>query len=68
MTPLETMSRDAVYQDRFFRTRAEAGIQHLDFEKSPPPFKNYDREIGGFLAGFIPLMWWLLLVATGAWK
>jgi hypothetical protein len=66
--PLATLSKDADWGLRFYRTRAEAGIAHFEFEKSPAPLQNYDREIGGFLAGFIPLAWYFLLIALGVAK
>lgn len=66
MTPaMDTISRDAVFQSRFYRTRQEAGIAHFELERMEPPLKNYDKEIGGFLAGFIPFAWYMLMVALG---
>jgi hypothetical protein len=68
--PLVTMSADALweYHDRIMpRTQREAGIEHLEWERTEAPIKDYEKQIGGALFGFIVGAWCFFLVAAGYW-
>lgn len=72
MTPtLPTMSRDADWGFRIARTRQEAGIAHLELEKSKPPIKHLSIPLSvifEFNLGFWLLFGPFLAIATGYWR